>query len=120
MSQPRVRRDVRALQPSERARFFYCLKMIDILPPREAGNLRAFKVAYTSSKTNQQLQINPTNIHDELIASHQTTCEHGSPFFPYYHRHLTTCAEIAINYAEEVLLGGKGAVPNGAYALHPT
>jgi len=28
--------------------------------------------------------------------------------------------EIALNYAEEVLLGGKDAVPNGAYALHPT
>jgi len=64
MSQPRVRRDYRALSPAERARFFICLKMLGILPPREANNLRVFNVAYFDPNASQQLQINPTNIHD--------------------------------------------------------
>lgn len=58
------------------------------------------------------------NIHDEFIASHQTTCEHGTIYFSYYHRHLLLCFEIAINYAEEVLVAGKEALPGQLYAAH--
>ena len=36
-----------------------------------------------------------------------TSCEHGTPFFPFYHRHLVVYFEISLNYVEEVLLGRK-------------
>jgi len=36
-------------------------------------------------------------------------------YFVYYHRHLMTCFEIALNYAEEVLIGGKGKIPSTLY-----
>ena len=55
--------------------------------------------------------VKPNNIHDEFISSHQTSCEHGMPYFAYYHRHLLICVEIALNYAEEVLLGGSKKLP---------
>jgi hypothetical protein len=47
MDQPvRTRKDVRALKPAERQRFFFCLKMLMILPPQEKDNLRNFHVAW--------------------------------------------------------------------------
>ena len=57
----------------------------------------------------------PNNIHDEFIASHQTSCEHSMPYFCYYHRHMLICVEIALNYAEEVLLGGKERLDQELY-----
>ena len=40
------------------------------------------------------------------------------PYFCYYHRHLLICVEIALNYAEEVLLGGKDKVSRELYLRH--
>ena len=37
------------------------------------------------------------------------------PYFCYYHRHLLICVEIALNYAEEVLLGGKERLDRELY-----
>ena len=37
------------------------------------------------------------------------------PYFVYYHRHLLILAEIAMNYAEEVLLGGPDKLPREVY-----
>lgn len=39
-------KDIRALSNAERTRFFFCLKMLDILPPRELNNLRVFFISY--------------------------------------------------------------------------
>ena len=95
--------------------------MLAILPPREANNLRVFNIVWTRDKNFRSYlrPVKPNNIHDEFISSHQTTCEHGAPYFGYYHRHLMVCVEIALNYAEEVLLGGKGAVPGDIYNKYP-
>ena len=38
--------------------------MLDILPPREANNLRVFNVSYYDADTGQQIQARPNNIHD--------------------------------------------------------
>jgi hypothetical protein len=59
--------------------------------------------------------MSPRNIHDEFISSHQTCCEHGNVYFVYYHRHLMTCFEISLNFADEVLIGGKSRVPASLY-----
>jgi hypothetical protein len=78
----RVRKDYRSLKPAERERYFSCLRMLEILPPTEPDNLRKF-IPLGGYK-----QINPRNIHDEIISSHCSSCEHMNPYFPYYHRHL--------------------------------
>jgi len=62
--------------------------------------------------------VTPRNIHDEFIASHQTCCDHGTAYFVYYHRHLMTCVEIALNYADEVLQTGKSALQSSFYTAH--
>ena len=40
------------------------------------------------------------------------------PYFCYYHRHLLICVEIALNYAEEVLLAGPSKLPKELYDKH--
>ena len=40
------------------------------------------------------------------------------PYFPYYHRHLLICVEMALNYAEEVLIGGSSKLPRELYESH--
>ena len=93
MSQPRIRKDYRALKPAERQRFFYCLHMLEILPPTEPGNKRVYHVAWKSENGQRYFKtVTPNNIHDEFISSHQTSCEHSMPYFCYYHRHLLICA----------------------------
>lgn len=49
----------------------------------------------------------PTCLHDVLIASHVSTCEHSCFFFGNYHRNLMVLAELFINYADEFLTKGK-------------
>ena len=117
--QPRVRKDYRSLQPFERQRFFYCLKMLEILPPQEPGNKRVFHVAWKYEDGQRYYKtVEPINIHDEFIGSHQTSCEHSMPYFAYYHRHLVVCVEMALNYAEEVLIAGPKRLPIDLYEKH--
>jgi hypothetical protein len=111
-----VRRDIRFVEKAERERFFYCLKFLSVLPPQEEGNFRKFNVAWKVENGQRYYKnVSPRNIHDEFIASHQTCCEHGNVYFAYYHRHLMTCFEIALNYAEEVLLAGSARLPPNLY-----
>ena len=65
MSQPRIRKDYRALKPAERQRFFYCLHMLEILPPTEPGNKRVYHVAWKSENGQRYFKtVTPNNIHD--------------------------------------------------------
>ena len=87
--------------------------MLEILPPTEPGNKRVYHVAWKSENGQRYFKtVTPNNIHDEFISSHQTSCEHSMSYFRYYHRHLLICVELALNYAEEVLLGGPGKLPS--------
>jgi len=61
------RKDVSTLLGDERKRFFWCLKMIGILPPPPI--FRTW--TYTTIVGRQQ---SPVNLHDVLIASHASTC----------------------------------------------
>jgi len=47
--------------------------------------------------------MQPKCIHDALIASHATCCEHFSFYFAHYHRHLVVFMEMWLNFAHEVL-----------------
>ena len=38
----KVRRDIRSLKKAERERYFSCLRMLEILPPKEPKNLRTY------------------------------------------------------------------------------
>jgi hypothetical protein len=40
------------------------------------------------------------------------------PYFVYYHRHLLICLEIAMNYADEVLIAGPSKLPKELYEAH--
>jgi hypothetical protein len=75
MENIRIRRDIRLLTPAQRKRFFTCLKMIAILPPVEQNNFRRFQVAWKYENNQRSFKtVIPLNIHDEMIASHQTCC----------------------------------------------
>jgi hypothetical protein len=75
-----VRRDIRALRPNERKRFFWCLKFLSVLPSHETK--RVFHVAWKVENDQRFYKsVTPRNIHDEFISSHQTCCEHGTPYF---------------------------------------
>ena len=65
MSHPRIRKDYRALKPAERDRFFYCLQMLEILPPTEPDNKRYFFVPWKSQDRMPTFKtVRPNNIHD--------------------------------------------------------
>ena len=85
-----VRRNIQALEVEERKQYFWCLKMLSILPPFEANKKRYFYTFGTKGPHPEHPynKIEPLCLYDELISSHATGCEHGSFFFGYYHRHL--------------------------------
>jgi hypothetical protein len=51
--------------------------------------------------------MKPERIIDILISSHSTSCEHGSFYFAYFHRHLMVRTEIWLNFAHDILRKGK-------------
>ena len=92
--------------------------MFEILPPVE-GNKRKYYVKAEADENGTKHQFSyPTNIHDELISSHQTACEHAKPHFAYYHRHLIVMTELMLNYADEVLREGPCRLPDQLYKEH--
>ena len=65
MENPRLRRDFRTLAPYERSRFFFCLKMLQVLPPQEAGNLREFHIVSRVQDGSASMRpVSPLCIHD--------------------------------------------------------
>lgn len=89
--------------------------MLGILPSFKGNRDRAFwTLGYSGLDVNQEditiddipkleNSIKPRRLHDELIASHFSCCEHTSFFFSYYHRHLMVQFEFYLNYVHEVL-----------------
>jgi hypothetical protein len=99
----------------ERTSYFYCLKMFGILPvPPNSGfeNWQFYTppayvaLLYKVPGIDTTLYT-PKCLHDVLISSHVTTCEHSSLYFSYYHRNLMILTEIFLNFAHQVLKGGE-------------
>lgn len=108
----RVRRSLTALAgTAERKSYFYCLKMLGVLPPppnSEFDNwvFYTLPILYNKPQGQNRPLYTPKCLHDVLIASHATTCEHGSLFFSFYHRNLMILLELFLNFAHEVLKEG--------------
>ena len=95
--------------------------MIAILPPipgKESHGTPTF--ADWNYETHADDEISPKNMHDVLMASHSSVCEHHSFFFGHYHRHLMMLAEIFMNFCHKVLLHPDGiAHLKATYPKHP-
>ena len=111
-SSPRIRKSLSALANiDERKGYFYCLKMLGILPvPPDSGFKEWVAVTPASFPPQTQLPSNkyyvPKCLHDVLINSHVSSCEHMNLYFSFYHRHLMILSEIFLNFAHQVLKGG--------------
>jgi hypothetical protein len=107
-SKPRVRTSLTALAGTdERKGYFSCLKMLGVLPvpPNSGFEKWQFYPPPAFYGFNSTLYT-PKCLHDVLIASHATTCEHSSFYFSFYHRNLMILTELFLNFAHEVLRGG--------------
>jgi hypothetical protein len=118
----RVRRSLTALAgTAERKSYFYCLKMLGILPPPPNSEFDKWVFytlpsLYNNPPEGQTRSLyTPKCLHDVLIASHATTCEHGSLFFSFYHRNLMILFELFLNFAQEVLKEGFSKL----YKIYP-
>jgi hypothetical protein len=107
MSNKGVRKNVLALTEKERKQYFWCVKMLGVLPAFKKGTERKmWSLAYPGGYKpgdDTYYEVGPRCLHDELMANHATCCEHVSFFFAYYHRHLMFQYEVRINYADECL-----------------
>ncbi len=98
----------------ERMAFFYCLKMLGVLPPPPLSDFGSWEYfAFTNYvDLTKNIRYKPKCLHDVLIATHATSCEHGNLFFSYYHRHQMILTEIFLNFAHRVLKGGLNLLRN--------
>jgi hypothetical protein len=86
--------------------------MLGILPPPPNSGFEEWVFYTVPSLYNTQAEgqtrplYNPKCLHDVLIASHATTCEHASFYFSFYHRNLMILLELFLNFAHEVLSEG--------------
>lgn len=106
----RLRKSLAAMHGTdERKGYFYCLKMLGILPPPPGSGFEQWTFyTPTGTITNPPTNLyNPKCLHDVLIASHATSCEHRSFYFSFYHRHMMILTEIFLNFAHQILLGGE-------------
>jgi hypothetical protein len=103
----RVRKSIAALEgKDERTGYFICLKMLGILPTPPGSGFERFTYNPPPTRNGVQEIYVPKCLHDVLIATHATSCEHRNFYFSYYHRHLTILTEIFLNLAHQVLKGG--------------
>lgn len=115
----RVRRSLTALTgTAERKSYFYCLKMLGILPPPPDSGFDKWEYytvpgLYNLFPPGQNRPLyTPKCLHDVLIASHATTCEHASFYFSFYHRNLMILLELFLNFAHECLKEGYTKLKN--------
>jgi hypothetical protein len=96
-----IRKSLTALKGTgERKGYFYCLKLLGVLPPPPGSGFEEWifyppPALYGPDST----PYTPQCLHDVLIASHATTCEHNSVYFASYHRNLMVLTELFLNFA---------------------
>jgi hypothetical protein len=115
LSAMKVERGGKLVANDERKSYFMCLKMLDILPPPPNSDFVNWTF-YTPAQPRSEgsTLYKPKCLHDVLISSHATSCEHSTLYFAYYHRHLTMLFEIFLNLAHQILKGGEKAL-NAVY-----
>jgi hypothetical protein len=104
----RIRKSLTALTGTdERKGYFYCLKLLAVLPvPPKSGYEKWVFYPPPSYSSAEPVAYTPKCLHDLLIASHATTCEHTSLYFAFYHRNLMILTELFLNLAHQVLREG--------------
>lgn len=112
------------LPNGERRAYFYCLKMLGILPPPPGSGFEHWNYFTPANKWIDKSQpsnpsYSPKSLHDVLIASHATGCEHHSLYFSFYHRHLMILFEIFLNFAHSILKKGFNAGIATLRAIYP-
>lgn len=108
----RLRKSIAALAGTdERKSYFYCLKLLGVLPPPPGSGFENW-VFYTApilynepADGKKRPAYSPKCLHDVLIASHATTCEHVSFYFSFYHRNIMILTELFLNFSHQVLKG---------------
>ena len=111
---PRIRKSLVALKGTdERKGYFYCLKLLGVLPPPPNSDFKDWGIITPPTLYKYEMDPNtsipnykPRCLHDVLIASHASSCEHHSFYFAFYHRHLMVLTELFLNFAHQVLRGG--------------
>lgn len=82
--------------------------MLGILPPPPKSDFVNWKFYTPARLTNKKtILYTPKCLHDVLISSHATSCEHGTIYFGYYHRHQMILLEVFLNLAHQILKGGE-------------
>jgi hypothetical protein len=109
-TQPRVRRSIFALNATQRKGFFWSVKALTVLPPPKTYGYWTYSsilAGADNATIKKHYTTKPKCIHDLLMASHQSAAEHRNFYFISYHRHWLILYEIWLNFAHDVLRGGK-------------
>lgn len=88
--------------------------MLGVLPPPPKSGFDEWQFfsppviyRYKADQTKPLTYYTPKCLHDVLIASHASSCEHHSFYFAHYHRHMMVLTDLFLNFAHQVLRGGE-------------